>query len=315
MAYPEYYDILKVKPTASMEEIKQSYRSLAKKLHPDLNKDNPKAEEQLKKVNEAYGVLKDFAKRAEYDYMGKQEQEISSSPEKTAQAQSQAYTPTENTAPKKKKYTAYFFINKAILLAILVAYGWVFYINIDKEQPYNVFKTLNNTADYLIKEVSEKTHEGINWGKKCYKSSFLPKKLTFYLVKSGKINTIKKYPYLLDMEALDSSNNMYSVLMSAPNAEMTEYLLSLSPDVSYKADDGATALLTAIKRGDAESVRLLLQAGALIEDLPSKKWGEYTDNTDVWNLLSRYAVMQRKQTEKPKMWGKHQATDVKTKSP
>ena len=72
MSYPEYYKILGVEPSASMKEIKQAYHELAKKLHPDLNENDKKSEEKLKKVNEAYAVLKDAAKRAEYDYFGKQ---------------------------------------------------------------------------------------------------------------------------------------------------------------------------------------------------------------------------------------------------
>ena len=190
MSYPQYYDILKVKPTASMEEIKQAYRSLAKKLHPDLNKNNPKAEEQLKKVNEAYDVLKDLAKRAEYDYLGRLAQEAEIQNKKSAASPTEFYTGTtpadvqaraEPTGKKGFWYYLYLFINKMILLAILVAYGWVFYINIDKNEPYNVFKTLINTADYLI----EKAQAGVDWGKKQYDGSYLQEKLNSYQGKNN----------------------------------------------------------------------------------------------------------------------------------
>ena len=62
-----YYKILGVEPTATEAQIKQVYRQKAKALHPDLNKDNPNAASQLADVNEAYDVLSDATKRAEYD--------------------------------------------------------------------------------------------------------------------------------------------------------------------------------------------------------------------------------------------------------
>ena len=61
----DYYEILGVSKTAPKEEIKSAYRALAKKFHPDLNKDNPKlAEEKFKEISEAYEVLIDENKKA-----------------------------------------------------------------------------------------------------------------------------------------------------------------------------------------------------------------------------------------------------------
>ena len=70
MAKADYYDVLGVGRNASAEELKKAYRAKAKQLHPDRNKDNPKAEEQFKAVNEAYDVLKDADKKAAYDRFG-----------------------------------------------------------------------------------------------------------------------------------------------------------------------------------------------------------------------------------------------------
>ena len=63
----DYYETLSVSPEASAEEIKKAYRKLALETHPDRNPGDLRAEERFKKINEAYGVLSDPAKRAHYD--------------------------------------------------------------------------------------------------------------------------------------------------------------------------------------------------------------------------------------------------------
>ena len=61
-----YYAILGVSQSANFQEIKKSYRKLAKKYHPDKNK-SPLAEETIKKINEAFEILSDRRKRKQYD--------------------------------------------------------------------------------------------------------------------------------------------------------------------------------------------------------------------------------------------------------
>ena len=63
----DLYQRLGIKRGASEEEIKKAYRSLAKQLHPDRNKDNPKAAERFAQVTHAYDLLSDKDKRARYD--------------------------------------------------------------------------------------------------------------------------------------------------------------------------------------------------------------------------------------------------------
>lgn len=71
MSKRDYYEVLGVSKTASEDELKKAYRKMARKYHPDVNRDNPKeAEEKFKEINEAYEVLSNAERRAQYDQFG-----------------------------------------------------------------------------------------------------------------------------------------------------------------------------------------------------------------------------------------------------
>lgn len=69
----DYYSVLGVDKNASADDIKSAYRKMAKKYHPDLNKDDKNAAEKFKEVNEAYEILGDEKKRSNYDQFGNAE--------------------------------------------------------------------------------------------------------------------------------------------------------------------------------------------------------------------------------------------------
>ncbi len=70
MDFRDYYSTLGVAKTATEKEVKQAFRKLARKHHPDVNPGDKSAEAKFKEINEAYEVLGDPAKRKKYDELG-----------------------------------------------------------------------------------------------------------------------------------------------------------------------------------------------------------------------------------------------------
>jgi len=89
MAFIDYYKILGIEKTASPAEVKNAYRKLARKYHPDLNPNNQDAKANFQQINEANEVLSDPVKRKKYDQYGNDWQHADEF-EKQKQQQSQS---------------------------------------------------------------------------------------------------------------------------------------------------------------------------------------------------------------------------------
>ncbi len=86
MAKRDYYDVLGVGRTATEKEIRQAYRKLARKYHPDVNPSDKTAEAKFKEIGEAYEVLVDKEKRAKYDRFGHNWQQMADQEEAARRA-------------------------------------------------------------------------------------------------------------------------------------------------------------------------------------------------------------------------------------
>jgi DnaJ-class molecular chaperone len=86
MEYKDYYKILGVARGASADEIKQAFRKLARKYHPDVNPGDKRAEAKFKEINEAYEVLSDPQKRSQYDLLGSNWQQFANGGSRTGRA-------------------------------------------------------------------------------------------------------------------------------------------------------------------------------------------------------------------------------------
>ncbi len=138
----DYYEILQVHPKASLEVIKKAYITLAKKYHPDTTElDTAKAQQMMKDLNEAYAVLSDVSRRADYDQKLKNQTENQKSTRKEEEeqyqreqyqkAQSQYYnneTVNEEPPTKSNKWL-YIGIAAAVLL------GYLFFGGNSKSKP------------------------------------------------------------------------------------------------------------------------------------------------------------------------------------
>ena len=108
--FRNYYEILDVPTSATNDDIKRAYRRLARQYHPDLNPGNKEAEERFKDTTEAYDVLSDAAKRAQYDQFGQYWNQQGFKNEAPAAARPQSWgdrTKTSATASEDVDFSKY----------------------------------------------------------------------------------------------------------------------------------------------------------------------------------------------------------------
>ena len=108
----DYYKILEIKQSATLDEIKKAYRTLSKRYHPDMNKNGI---EQFKSINEANSVLSDPAKRkvydAQYSVHFKPKNSHQSTPSKSTQTTSNSSTSTKVTTQGKSSSSSTITVN------------------------------------------------------------------------------------------------------------------------------------------------------------------------------------------------------------
>lgn len=245
MAYPEYYEILQVAIDASPEDIKKSYVKLVKQYHPDVNPGDAAAEETLKRINEAYDVLKDLAKRAEYDYTGTVGKDIA---EQNITAADNNELSTERIKSNSikiivlcKKFLQFLWIFSFIVLGLA-------YFTKDKIQlPKNSAENINNNSSSFMQKISSYVNM---------------EKLLVYAVNN---NHKLLLSFLLKFSLRPSSTLLQRLgllLLSVQDVETAKMLLDYGADVNTKDKSGETALTQAVRRSNAAMTELLLQAGA-----------------------------------------------------
>ena len=253
MGYPEYYNILNVKVDASPEEIKKAYRALVKKYHPDTHKGDKKAEDKLKKINEAYNTLKDLGKRAEYDYHGRQENETKQATPNPPPAPRNTASSSPRTAATEMTTGKYLFRK---LFAVLVLVGYVCFLqsNADSRDPHNIVLMLENS--------SHKIHSIIKNTAKKYQDASWRTDLIYLTVKIGNTNLLKwSLKHLID-DASELNNLNHNPLTAASSPQLASLLLDAGADINYVDSSGETALVKAVREQNTELVQLLLKAGA-----------------------------------------------------
>ncbi|MBT30974.1 MAG: hypothetical protein CMO01_15045 [Thalassobius sp.] len=153
----DYYKVLLIPSTASITDIKASFKRLALQYHPDRNPNNLQAEEKFKEINEAYQVLSDPDKRATYDFLMtygfqlQQEQEA-----QQRQRRPRAYYKGEKVRPEARKVRFLYFYIFAGFTAFIVM-GFFFFSFMEKQTAKNMLSDakehyyINHDSFYALK--------------------------------------------------------------------------------------------------------------------------------------------------------------------
>ncbi|MBQ9271627.1 MAG: DnaJ domain-containing protein [Alphaproteobacteria bacterium] len=269
MAYPEFYDILGVLPDASPEDIKKAYYKLAKQYHPDTHAGDAIAEEQLKRINEAYDVLKDLAKRAEYDYYGTNEPENLDNASATSndiipcESENSDCAVDKTVKMKTAKQHTRHFSGKAILLLLFLLFYTIFlYAHRDPKNPADLIKILLNSSQTIL-NMSNNTvsylHKHSNYKQTCVQTL---QKAAFYAVHHNNTFLLKILLNYVATDTVNLQNYHRTLLLSAEQPEVIRLLLTAGAKVNIVDSLGETPLSLAVRRNDVISAELLLQANA-----------------------------------------------------
>lgn len=253
MSYPEYYTELGVSPSADMKEIKRAYYKLAKKYHPDLNSGDKKAEEKLKKINAAYDVLGDIAKRAEYDYFGQQAEKAAQEYQEQAPVYREEQPIYREEQPIYREKTTQ---TGTVFLLIFLGYLMFLHSNADKIDPKNIQKMMSNSSAVIV----EKVKSAKNWAVAKIMDVDWKKAFLFAAVKNDwSINlssVLEAYP---DAQIVDDKG--YSLLMYAPSRKVAEILLYYGADINYAAPDKETPYSQATRNNRQDVIDFLVENG------------------------------------------------------
>lgn len=268
MSYPQHYKTLGVAVDSSPEKIRDAYYKLVKKYHPDTHKGDKKAEEKLKAINAAYDVLKDLAKRAEYDYLGKTSAEnAASKPSNNTESKAQ-YTPPAESAQMSdelrkfaRKQRIKWIINKLILISFFVVYLAFLRTQANPEKPYDLITTLHNSSLTFRRAVHDGSDYVATKARDIYHNESWRNKVLFFAVRHNHKSVLEFLLRYLPVNTVDEESGE-SLLMAAVDADTAKILIEHGAEVNYVGKEGNTALYEAVKRNDAELVEVLLQAGA-----------------------------------------------------
>ena len=159
----DYYFTLGVRETATAEEIRNAYRALMKQYHPDLNKENTRANERGKRINEAYEVLSDPKKKTEYDNW-LEGTIASTSPKQNKEQSSGSWYNNESfhqrakdsRQPRASDVLVQWYRQQNLLRRLLAPKD---FLAATQGQGGEFFTCLRATTDYLDKDISFETRE------------------------------------------------------------------------------------------------------------------------------------------------------------
>jgi curved DNA-binding protein CbpA len=166
-----YYDILGVSPLADVQEIKLAYRHLAKKYHPDRQRNDSETDEMFKLITHAYNVLSNREKRLQYDYQLYSQIQISNQPTSSGTRPGNLRRPTRWKRPTRYVYTAQtkitgaFFVLFLALLSISLPVGLEVY-SVEKHFEKGVilaregrYKEAVDDLDFAVNDIGLRTLE------------------------------------------------------------------------------------------------------------------------------------------------------------